>query len=122
VLEKAQNLKRKVHLEENPGIKSFSSNVITDVDMMVVAKNLDIKTGNSNTSEEVVKSMIDLDSSRNNSFSSTCNNQECCPIEVDDEKDQVDQGEAPVTPPKQMKAQKLEELIDALSEKVPREK
>jgi hypothetical protein len=33
-----------------------------------------------------------------------------------------DQGVAPETPPEQIKAQKLEELIDALSEVVPRKK
>jgi hypothetical protein len=32
------------------------------------------------------------------------------------------QGEAPVTPSEQVKAQQLEELIDALSEVVPRKK
>jgi hypothetical protein len=34
--------------------------------------------------------------------------------------EKVDQGEAPGTPPEQLKAQELEELMDALSEIIPR--
>jgi hypothetical protein len=34
----------------------------------------------------------------------------------------VQQGEAPATPPEKLKAQQLEELIDALSEIVPRKR
>jgi hypothetical protein len=34
----------------------------------------------------------------------------------------VQQGEAPVTPPEKIKAQQLEELIDALSEIVPKKR
>jgi hypothetical protein len=83
---------------------------------------LDINIGHIQNGVDVVKKIVALDNNRHISFSSTCKTQECNREEINRETPKVQQGEAPVTPLEKIKAQQLEELIDALSEIVPRKR
>jgi hypothetical protein len=122
VIEKAQNLKRKVNLEENQGTKPPLPQTLSQDTVTYVAHLLDVNIGHTHNAVEVVKEIVDLDHNRHNSFSSACKVQECNIVEGHKEKTGVQQGEAPATPPEKLKAQQLEELIDALSEIVPRKR
>jgi hypothetical protein len=122
VIERAQKLKRKGDLEEPQGTKKSPPQSLSSDTVTSVAKVLDINICHFQNDVEVVKKIVDLDNSRHISFSSTCKTQECNRAEINQETLEVQQGEAPVTPPEKIKAQQLEELIDALSEIVPKKR
>jgi hypothetical protein len=91
-------------------------------DIQTVAKYIDINLYTSQDPDGVVGKIIDLYFQRFASFNSSCKDQNCEVGKVDKKKNLLGQGEAPVTPSEQVKAQQLEELIDALFEVVPRKK
>jgi hypothetical protein len=119
-LEKAQKLKRKANLEENPGNHAKHSNVLSQNDILSLAKNIDIVIKSSYDSSNIVEKIVDLDRNRINTFSSECKDKRCDEVGIEDSHHQMVQGVAPATPPDQIKAQKLEELIEAFSAIVPR--
>lgn len=120
MLEKAQRLKRKANLEENSGIQFNPSNVLSQNDILVLAKNMNIGINLSREPSNIIKKVVDLDRDRVSTFSSTCRDKECVGTDVEDTNTELVQGVAPERPPEQIKAQRLEELIEALSVVIPR--
>jgi hypothetical protein len=119
-LEKAQKLKRKANLEENPSNQAKHSNVLSHTDILSLAKNIDIGIKSSYDSSNIVKNIIDLDRNRISTFSFECKDSWCNEVGVEERHHQMVQGVAPATPPDQIKEQKLEVLIEAFSAMVPR--
>jgi hypothetical protein len=83
MLEKVQNLKRKVNLEENPGNRLNHSIILTQNDIPMIAKS-DVGIKISNELNAIINSIID----RNSTFSSSCKEQECNEVLVEDRNSQ----------------------------------
>jgi hypothetical protein len=74
-VEKAQQLKRKVNMEDNPGKTIISSKNLTSNYLLSVAKSVDIEINTNNSS--FINSILELDEGRKQNFLENCNIQEC---------------------------------------------
>lgn len=78
VLEKAQNLKRKVNIEGNTcttfSDKTFALNF---ADVLLITKNVDIRIGGDNEGSGALNNIIARDKDRNDSYKENCRDQEC---------------------------------------------
>jgi hypothetical protein len=84
MLEKAQKMKRKANLEENPGNQFNLSNVPSQNDILMLAKNMDIGINITSEPNNIVKKVVDLDRDRISTFSSACKGKECIEVDVKD--------------------------------------
>lgn len=74
-VEKAQQLKRKVNMEDNPGKTIISSKNLTSNYLLSVAKSVDIEINTNNSS--FINNILELDEGRKQNFLENCNIQEC---------------------------------------------
>jgi hypothetical protein len=77
MLEKAQNLKRKVNLEEPAGKKSYALAVLSKPETIKVASTTGLNIGSNRLEAEVVEKVHTLDVERVTNFSISYNSHSC---------------------------------------------
>lgn len=116
-LEKAQNLKRKVNLEDNQGKKTYASAVLSKSEFFHIAEvvGVTVEKNNKDISGDVLAEIQELDKDRTSSFSLACKNPTCSKdnkeVDLAPEDGMDVQDEAPVTPKQKAICNKLNSSI-----------